>query len=59
MIVMHAVPYGELLGSSGHDLAQLQLLLSDEVSEITYYLTNVAFETITVNASSSGKETSM
>lgn len=23
MIVMHAVPYGELLGSSEHDLAQL------------------------------------
>lgn len=46
MIVMCAVPYGELLRSSERDLARL-LLLSDEVSEITYYLTNLAFERIT------------
>lgn len=46
MIVTCAVPYGKILGSSGHDLAQLELLPSDEASEVTYYLKNLAFETI-------------
>lgn len=46
MIVTCAVPYGKILGSSGHDLAQLELFLSDEASEATCYLKNLAFETI-------------